>query len=191
MFLIFLQGMLLSIAVFSQEASEWKAPAQFGNRDYSWLNGNSRQSEFPLQGKIFSPQIIFDSHYVHSFANPQDHTLVGSTNSGRTDELQVQQIGLGGDLYYKRLRARFMTQFGLYSTMTPRNDASPSKGQWNLSEAYRYFSEAYAGYQITPNTFIDAGVFISYIGLCSYYNYENWVYQMSYVSANTPWFLTD
>jgi len=29
---------------------------------------------------------------------------------------------------------------------------------------------------------------MSYIGLCSYYNYENWVYQMSYVSANTPWF---
>jgi hypothetical protein len=35
---------------------------------------------------------------------------------------------------------------------------------------------------------IDAGIFLSYVGLCSYYNYENWTDQASYVSSNTPWF---
>ena len=39
-----------------------------------------------------------------------------------------------------------MTQFGLYSQTTPRNDASPARGQWNLADAYRYISEAYGGY---------------------------------------------
>ncbi|HWU44410.1 MAG TPA: outer membrane beta-barrel protein, partial [Bdellovibrio sp.] len=29
---------------------------------------------------------------------------------------------------------------------------------------------------------------MSYIGLFSYYNFENWAYQASYTSANTPWF---
>ena len=29
---------------------------------------------------------------------------------------------------------------------------------------------------------------MSYIGLFSYYQYENWAYQPSYVSSNTPWF---
>jgi hypothetical protein len=29
---------------------------------------------------------------------------------------------------------------------------------------------------------------MSYIGLWSYYNYDNWTYQPSYVSSNTPWF---
>jgi hypothetical protein len=29
---------------------------------------------------------------------------------------------------------------------------------------------------------------MSYVGLFSYYNYDNWAYQPSYVSANTPWF---
>jgi hypothetical protein len=168
--------------------SDWTQPVQFGNRDYTWLNGNSRQTEFPLQTKYFTGQVNFDANYVYSFKNPKDHTLVGSTNSGRTNETQIQQIGLGGDFYYNRIRARFMTQFGMYSTMTPRNDASPSRGQWQSSDAYRYFSEAYAGYQIGEKTFFDVGIFMSYIGLCSYYNYENWVYQMSYVSANTPWF---
>lgn len=29
---------------------------------------------------------------------------------------------------------------------------------------------------------------MSYIGLWSYYNFDNWTYQPSYVSSNTPWF---
>src|SRR6185312_5319793 len=35
---------------------------------------------------------------------------------------------------------------------------------------------------------IDAGIFMSYVGLFSYYNFDNWAYQPSYVSSNTPWF---
>src|SRR5712691_4193373 len=35
---------------------------------------------------------------------------------------------------------------------------------------------------------LDAGIFVSYIGLFSYYNFDNWAYQPSYVSSNTPWF---
>ena len=83
-----------------------------------------------------------------------------------------------------------MTQFGMYSTMTPRNDASPARGQWNLADAYRYISEAYGGYHCDAlnGINIDAGIFMSYVGLFSYYNFDNWTYQPSYVSSNTPWF---
>jgi len=35
---------------------------------------------------------------------------------------------------------------------------------------------------------VDAGIFMSYIGLFSYYQFDNWAYQPSYVSSNTPWF---
>lgn len=165
-----------------------KPIAAYSHADFTWLNGNSRQTEYPLQYKAFTGEINIDSNYVHSFARPKDHTLIGSTNTGRTNEFQLQQIGFGGNFYHKRVRARLMTQFGMYSTMQPRNDASPSRGQWNTSDAYKYFSEAYAGYQITEKLNIDAGIFMSYIGLFSFYNYENWAYQPSYVSANTPFF---
>lgn len=156
--------------------------------DFTWLNGNSRQTKFPLESKVFTGQFIFDSNYVGSFNHPSDHTLVGSTNTGRTGEIQVQQLGVGGDFHYENIRGRVMTQFGMYSTMTPRSDASPNRGQWNMSDAYRYFSEAYGGYHFDNGVNVDVGIFMSYIGLFSYYNYENWAYQMSYVSANTPWF---
>ena len=83
-----------------------------------------------------------------------------------------------------------MTQFGMYSQTTPRNDASPARGQWQLDNAYRYISEAYGGYHfdVMNGINVQAGIFMSYVGLWSYYNFDNWTYQPSYVSSNTPWF---
>ncbi len=162
----------------------------FSFADFTWLNGNSRQTDYPLKTQYFTGQISLDANYVHQFHRPSDHTLVGSSNAGRTGEVQLQHLGVGGDFNYDNVRARVMTQFGMYSTMTPRNDASPSRGQWNIADAYRYLSEAYGGYHWDKwhGINLDFGIFMSYIGLCSYYNYDNWIYQMSYVSANTPWF---
>ena len=107
-----------------------------------------------------------------------------------TGEFQIQQLGIGGDFHVDNVRGRLMTQFGMYSTMTPRNDPTPGRGQWNLSDAYRYVSEAYGGYHfdVMHGINVDAGIFMSYIGLFSYYNFDNWAYQPSYVSSNTPWF---
>ena len=63
-------------------------------------------------------------------------------------------------------------------------------GQWDLQGAYKYISEANAGYHwdVDHGLNVDAGIFVSYIGLFSYYNFDNWTYQPSFVSSNTPWF---
>jgi hypothetical protein len=108
----------------------------------------------------------------------------------RHGEFQLTQLGIGGDFFYKNVMARLMTQFGMYSQTTPRNDASPGRGQWNLDNAYRYLAEAYGGYHfdVWSGINVQAGIFMSYIGLFSYYNFDNWTYQPSYVSSNTPWF---
>lgn len=172
------------------EPKKDKATEPFAFADFSWLNGNSRAKESPLDTKYFTGEFRFDGNYVYDFNHPLDHTLSGSCETGRTGEIQVQQLGIGGDFHYDNVRGRFMTQFGMYSQMTPRNDASPALGQWNLADAYRYVSEAYGGYHfdVLNGINVDLGIFMSYVGLFSYYNYDNWAYQPSYVSANTPWF---
>ncbi len=162
----------------------------FDFADFTWLNGSSRQKTPLLETKYFTGQVLIDANYVYDFAQPKDHTLVGSTSAGRTNEFQLQQFGVGGDFHAGSARGRLMTQFGMYSTMTPRNDASTARGQWQLNDAYRYISEAYGGYHWDKWSGInfDVGIFMSYVGLFSYYNSENWAYQASYTSANTPWF---
>ncbi len=123
---------------------------------------------------------------------PRTTPSADRAKSSVRNEVQITQIGVGGDFHYDNVRARFMTQFGMYSTTTPRNDASPSRGQWDLANAYRYLSEAYGGYHLNAmhGINVDAGIFMSYVGLFSYYNFDNWAYQPSYVSSNTPWFFT-
>lgn len=167
-----------------------KASEPFAFADFTWLNGNSREKDTPLDTKLFTPEFRADTSYIYDFNHPKDDTLVGSSESGRTQEVQLQQLGIGGDFHYNNVRGRLMTQFGMYSTMTPRNDASSARGQWDLADAYRYLSEAYGGYHfnVLHGINVDAGIFMSYVGLFSYYNYDNWAYQPSYVSSNTPWF---
>ena len=102
----------------------------------------------------------------------------------------MEQISFGGDFHWQNVRGRVLTMGGLFATTTPRNDGSAGVGQWDVRNAYKYFSEAYGGYHFDVNhgLNVDAGIFVSYIGLFSYYNFDNWTYQPSFVSSNTPWF---
>jgi putative OmpL-like beta-barrel porin-2 len=165
-------------------------PAPFAFADFTWLNGNPRNKDSVLDSKYFTGEFRVDSSYIQDFNHPIDHSLGGTTEGTRTGEFQVQHLGVGGDFHAGNMQGRILTQFGMYSTATPRNDASTSIGQWNLADAYRYVTEAYGGYHLNVQNGINiqAGIFMSYIGLFSYYNFDNWTYQPSYVSSNTPWF---
>jgi hypothetical protein len=174
----------------SANAAKPEKAEPFAFADFTWLNGNARTKDLAMDTKFFTPEIRADIDYIYDFNHPKDNTISGSSEVFRANEVQVTQLGVGGDFHYDNVRARLMTQFGLYSQTTPRNDASPARGQWNLADAYRYVSEAYGGYHFNAlhGINVDAGIFMSYIGLFSYYQFDNWAYQPSYVSSNTPWF---
>jgi hypothetical protein len=178
-------------ALHSPDATEGVdnfTPFAFG--DFTWLNGSPRNKAPVFDTKFFTPDIRLDVHYMDDLNHPKDHTIVGSTESFRSGEFQLEQVSLGGDFHWENVRARFLSMMGLFATTTPRNDASSGVGQWDLADAYRYLSEANAGYHfdVAHGLNVDAGIFVSYIGLFSYYNFDNWTYQPSYVSSNTPWF---
>jgi hypothetical protein len=161
----------------------------FAYGDFTWLNGSPRNNPV-LDTKFFTAEIRFDTHFMTDFNQPIDHTMGGSTESFRSGEFQLEQVSVGGDFHWENVRGRLLTMNGLFATTTPRNDASAGVGQWHLPDAYRYFSEAWGGYHfnVQHGLNIDAGIFVSYIGLFSYYNFDNWTYQPSFVSSNTPWF---
>jgi len=173
-------------------------PFAFG--DFTWLNGAPRNKDTVLDTKYFTPEVRFDTHFMEDFNQPIDHTIVGATESFRSGEIQIEQASVGGDFHWDNVRGRILFMEGLFATTTPRNDASSATGssagntggvgQWDLQSAYKYVSEAYGGYHfnVQHGLNIDGGIFVSYIGLFSYYNYDNWTYQPSYVSSNTPWF---
>ena len=162
----------------------------FAYGDFTWLNGTSRNKDEVLATKWFTPEVRFDTNFITDFNQPVDHSMGGSTEMFRSGEFQLEQISVGGDFRWDNVRGRVLYMDGMFATTTPRNDASAGVGQWDLRDAYRYVSEAWGGYSFNVNhgLNIHAGIFVSYIGLFSYYNFDNWSYQPSYVSSNTPWF---
>ena len=195
------QERFVSESVSSSKASDQtEVPAEstpakaepFAFADWTWLNGNPRTKEPAFDSKFFTPEVRTDVAYHYDFNHPKDDTISGSSEVFRSNEVSLTHLGIGGDFHYDHVRARVFSQLGLYSTATPRNDASYSRGQWQLDNAYRYLNEAYGGYHFDAlhGINVDAGIFLSYVGLFSFYQFDNWAYQPSFVSSNTPWFFT-
>lgn len=162
--------------------------------DFTWMQGNNRQSKPLLQNKYITGGITMDMNYNYSFNQPIDHTNSGSTATFRSNEFNVSYIEAGAEFQEPKsgARAKLMLQFGSRATGIPRNDNTPLRGQFDLYNALRYVTEGYAGLHINKmhGINIDFGIFKSYVGLLSYNNFENWNYQPSFTSDNTPWFFT-
>ncbi|MBL7923635.1 MAG: outer membrane beta-barrel protein [Bacteroidia bacterium] len=162
--------------------------------DFTWVQGSNRQKEALLKGRYFTGGITLDANYNLHFNRPIDHSNSGSTATFRSNEFNISYIEAGGEINEPKsgARAKLMLQFGTRASSIPKNDLSPLRGQYDLYKAMQYVTEAYAGIHLKKwkGINIDFGLFKSYVGLLSYNNFENWNYQPSFTSDNTPWFFT-
>ena len=162
--------------------------------DFTWVQGNNRQNTALLKSTYFTGGFTIDCNYNYNFNKPIDHTNSGSTATFRSNEFNISYIETGGEFYEPKsgARAKLMLQFGTRATGIPRNDITPLRGQYDLHNAMRYVTDAYGGIHLNKmhGINIDFGLFKSYVGLLSYNNFENWNYQPSFTSDNTPWFFT-
>ena len=184
--------LLLTDDLMAQSDSTTSEPFAWG--DFTWVQGNNRQHKALLDSKYFTGGVTMDLNYNYSFHQPIDHTNSGSTATFRSNELNVSYIEAGGEFHdpASGARGKLMLQFGSRATGVPRNDNTPLRGQYDLYTALRFVTEGYAGMHFNKGHGInvDAGIFKSYVGLLSYNNFENWNYQPSFTSDNTPWFFT-
>jgi hypothetical protein len=181
-----------TIAHPNPDSGPFLDPLNYG--DFTWVQGSNRQTNSLLTGKYFTGGLTMDCNYNYSFNNPIDHTNSGSTATFRSNEFNISYIEGGGEFHDQKTgaRAKLFMQFGTRATGIPRNDNTPLRGQFDLYNALRYVTEGYAGIHLNKmkGINIDFGIFKSYVGLLSYNNFENWNYQPSFTSDNTPWFFT-
>src|SRR5579863_8530316 len=92
-------------------------PDPLGYADFSWVNGQNRQTSKLLDNQYFTGDFTFDMNYTRSNNNPNDDVVTGSTALARNNEVDVSFVGIGGDFHYDNVRGRIMTQFGTRSTV--------------------------------------------------------------------------
>src|SRR5262245_39008866 len=84
------------------------APAlvPFAWGDFRWMPGSYAPPDTPLKYGAFTGEVRVDAAYHYSFNSPADNTISGSSEVFRHNELQITQLGVGGDFYYKGVMAR-------------------------------------------------------------------------------------
>ena len=163
-------------------------PFAFG--DFTWLNGSNRQHKALLDTPMFTGSFLLDVNYTASAHNPIDNTVSARRPSRATTSSRSRSWASVATSTTSTRAGACMTQYGMRCTLVPRNDFSSFHGQFDLQTALRYISEAYGGYHwdALHGINLDMGIFMSYVGLFSYDNFENWMYLPSFTSDNTPWF---
>ena len=175
---------LLPAATASQEQP-------FAWADFTWMNGQSKQRTFILPS---SPHVqlslYLDTYYAFSAQPPRDNTLVASASIGRSNELQLNLASVGLEFNYGQVIGRLNLQYGGMLGIVQDLDASVGRGRDLSAANLKYVREATLGYHfdVLAGINLEAGIFMSYIGLESYLLAENWTYHRSIVCDHTPFY---
>src|SRR5262245_3965484 len=65
-------------------AEPQKKPDPFAFADFTWLSGNPRTKESPLDSKVFTGEFRVDTNFTYSFNKPIDDTISGSSEIFRS-----------------------------------------------------------------------------------------------------------
>lgn len=170
----------------------------FKDMDLSWINGQNRQTDFPLtfKGKdgatIATGVAYLDGYYNYNFANPADNTQTISSTIGRHNEFTLNLASIGIESNYKNIIGRLWLQYGQMASIIQDLDGSVNRGRNTSINNLKYIREAAAGYHfdVWHGINVELGIFMSYIGLESYITQENWSYQRSMVCDFTPFYFS-
>lgn len=168
----------------------------FDGMDLTWINGQSRIKNPPLvfhdkNGEpILTGTVYLDTYYNFNLANPVDNTQTISSSIGRHNEFQVNLASIGVETNYKNIIGRVWLQAGAMQHIVQELDGSVNKGKNTGTGNLKFIREAAAGYHFNKwyGINVEAGIFMSYIGLESYLLQDNWSYQRSMPCDFTPFY---
>jgi hypothetical protein len=125
---------LLPLFLSAQRDTMPKIP--FDGMDLTWINGQNRQSNFPLTFKergtgetIFTGVAYVDSYFNYNFANPKDNTQTISSSIGRHNEFALNLASIGIETNYKNIIGRVWLQYGQMASLVQDLDGAVLHGR--------------------------------------------------------------
>lgn len=126
-----------------------------------------------------------DTYFAHDFNRPGPQDRTYTTQPLRHSEMNVNMAYVEAVYDLEKVRGRFALQAGTSVLANYSGEPSTTAGQGLIQ---RHIQEAYAGYRVSDRLTIDAGIFLSHIGLESFISKDNWTYTRSLLADYSPYY---
>ena len=150
---------IVTNVILAQDSATIPAKIPFDGMDLTWINGQNRQTHFPLvltdkktNDVILTGVTYLDAYYNYNFANPIDNTQTISSTIGRHNEFTLNNVSIGVESNYKNTIGRLWLQYGQSASIVQDLDASTNKGRNTNINNLKYIREAAAGYHFNIYT---------------------------------------
>lgn len=125
-----------------------------------------------------------DGYYAYDFGRPINFDRPFTTQAVRHNEFNVNLAWVEVKVSGPRVRGRLALQAG--TSVQSNYGGEPAIGTVSGPSLSRNIQEAVAGYQITPNLWVDGGIFLSHIGMENWTSRDNLTYTRSLSFDFTP-----
>jgi len=127
-----------------------------------------------------------DGYYAYDFNEPANSDRNYTTSPARHNEFNINLAHIGATYQDEGVRGRLALQVG--TSVEANYFSDPVRGEFSNSNMVKHLQEAYAGAQISENTWVDVGIFFSHIGLESFVSRDNMTYTRSLVADFSPFY---
>jgi hypothetical protein len=131
---------------------------------------------------------FIDTYYGFDFNEPAGDRSF-TTAAVRPNEFSVNLAHVEMKLEAERVRGRIALQGGssVNTNYSSELRSGPAQGP-ELADIMRHIQEAYGGFRLSENLWVDAGIFLSHIGAESFLSKDNWNYTRSLGADYSPYY---
>lgn len=127
-----------------------------------------------------------DTYFAYDFSRPRNLDRAYTTQPARHHEMNVNLAFVEVKVDREKTRGRLALQAG--TSVQANYAGEPTVGSTSGPSLSRNIQEAYAGYRVADQTWIDAGIFFSHIGAESFISSDNLTYTRSLVADYSPYY---
>lgn len=149
------------------------------------LSAGGARAQAPDTAAHLTFGAFVDSYYAWDFGRPDGHQRALVTQAARHDEFAINLAHVEARYQSPRARGRLALQAG---TSVQVNYAAEPDSIGGSSNVLPHLQEAWAGVAVTPQIWVDAGIFLSHIGSESWISADNPTYTRSLPSELAPYY---
>ncbi|TGL56586.1 porin [Leptospira kemamanensis] len=189
-FFIFSFSFLHSNILYAFESEEPSAKKEVKDENSSSLQIEPNESKSDVNAIILPKSLKFgafvDTYYSHNANHPKSKERAYTTQAVRNDEFNINLGFVDAKWQEEKIRGRIALQFG---TSVNTNYAAESRKDISSNQnAVKHIQEAYVGFKLTKNTWLDAGIYFGHIGHESWISSDNWNYTRALALDYVPYY---